>query len=147
MGHFCSLCMAHMSQYRSLIAKEQLLGTLHESAGRLVAFLEVISHVQTKLTELENQVKESERQSVEFGEQGDIDAAHAASTRADKLKVHILKAPFLGPPMPPIELCRQAGASLEDFPQDKSSSIHFEATKKHPPKKQIEDLKECLWAA
>ena len=43
--------------------------------------------VQTKLTELDGQIKDLERQSVELAEQGEIDAAHNASTRADKLKV------------------------------------------------------------
>ena len=43
--------------------------------------------MQTKLTEMEQQLKELRKRSVELAEQGDVDEAHASTTQADTLEV------------------------------------------------------------
>lgn len=45
------------------------------------------AYLQAKLTEMEQNVKELKRKSIELGETGDVDAAHAASTEAEALEV------------------------------------------------------------
>lgn len=42
---------------------------------------------QTKMKELEQEVRELKKKSIELGEEGEVDTAHEASTQADNLEV------------------------------------------------------------
>ena len=48
------------------------------------------AYLQTKLEEMEKEVRELKRKSIELGESGDVDAAHASTTQAETLEARLL---------------------------------------------------------